>query len=155
MNRCRDGSVSSIASAEREPSAFRAIEEAAQRLSTRNKRLTPELALHLGPPRRPAGTPTASIAGSSIIISGRGRRIGCHRTNMSPCGRALPVQPCLMSGRRKLSSRSRGCRPARAFQAAELQKIAGAGHWLHHDRLDVVLASLRRFLDAPQPAQAR
>jgi len=32
---------------ERDPSAFRTIEEAAQRLSTRNKRLTPELALHL------------------------------------------------------------------------------------------------------------
>ena len=32
---------------EREPSAFRTIEQAAQRLSTRNKRLTPELALHL------------------------------------------------------------------------------------------------------------
>ena len=32
---------------EREPSAFRTIEEAAQRLSTRNKRLTPALALHL------------------------------------------------------------------------------------------------------------
>ena len=32
---------------EREPSAFRTIEEAAQRLSTRNERLTPELAIHL------------------------------------------------------------------------------------------------------------
>ena len=38
------------------------------------------------------------------------------------------------------------------FKQAELQKLAGAGHWLHHDRLDVVLASLRRFLDAPKPA---
>ena len=38
---------------------------------------------------------------------------------------------------------------------AELQKIAGAGHWLHHDRLDEVLASLRGFLGVPQPAQAR
>src|SRR5215216_4442583 len=32
---------------EREPSAFRTIEEAAKRLSARNKRLTPALALHL------------------------------------------------------------------------------------------------------------
>lgn len=32
------------------------------------------------------------------------------------------------------------------FRQAELVKIAGAGHWLHHDRLDEVLASLRRFL---------
>jgi pimeloyl-ACP methyl ester carboxylesterase len=41
------------------------------------------------------------------------------------------------------------------FRQPELVKIAGAGHWLHHDRLDVVLASLRRFFDAPQPTQAR
>ena len=41
------------------------------------------------------------------------------------------------------------------FKQAEMQKIAGAGHWLHHDRLDVVLASLRRFLEAPQAVQAR
>ena len=32
---------------EREPSAFQTIEEASQRLSTRNKRLTPAQALHL------------------------------------------------------------------------------------------------------------
>jgi pimeloyl-ACP methyl ester carboxylesterase len=38
------------------------------------------------------------------------------------------------------------------FKHADLQKIAGAGHWLHHDRLDDVLASLRRFLDAPVEA---
>jgi pimeloyl-ACP methyl ester carboxylesterase len=41
------------------------------------------------------------------------------------------------------------------FKQAEMQKIAGAGHWLHHDRLAVVLASLRRFLEAPQAVQAR
>jgi hypothetical protein len=28
-------------------------------------------------------------------------------------------------------------------------KISGAGHWLHHDRLEEVLVALRRFLGAP------
>ena len=41
------------------------------------------------------------------------------------------------------------------FQDARLVEFADAGHWLHHDRLDVVLASLRRFLEAPQAVQAR
>jgi pimeloyl-ACP methyl ester carboxylesterase len=41
------------------------------------------------------------------------------------------------------------------FKQAEVVKIAGSGHWLHHDRVDEVLASLRRLLDAPQPTQAR
>ncbi len=46
-NRCRDGSTSSTRISAHEPSAFKTIEEAAQRLSARNKRLTSELALHL------------------------------------------------------------------------------------------------------------
>ena len=35
------------------------------------------------------------------------------------------------------------------FKQAEMHKIAGAGHWLHHDRLEEVLATLRRFLGVP------
>jgi pimeloyl-ACP methyl ester carboxylesterase len=35
------------------------------------------------------------------------------------------------------------------FKQAEMLKIAGAGHWLHHDRLDEVLAALRGFLGVP------
>ena len=39
------------------------------------------------------------------------------------------------------------------FKQAELIKLDGAGHWLHHDRLDEVLASLRGFLGVTSPAQ--
>jgi len=34
----------------------------------------------------------------------------------------------------------------RRFRSAEVVSIPGAGHWVHHDRLDVFLAELRRFL---------
>jgi pimeloyl-ACP methyl ester carboxylesterase len=34
------------------------------------------------------------------------------------------------------------------FKQARLTTIAKAGHWLHHDRLDEVLAQLRIFLEA-------
>ena len=78
---------------EREPSAFRTIEEASQRLSTRNKRLTPHWRC-ISPATASGRTPTACIAGSSIIICGRGRRIGCCRTTISACGRGLPARPC-------------------------------------------------------------
>ena len=40
------------------------------------------------------------------------------------------------------------------FGQAELQKVTGAGHWLHHDRLDEVLAALRRFFGTPLAVQA-
>jgi pimeloyl-ACP methyl ester carboxylesterase len=32
------------------------------------------------------------------------------------------------------------------FKHAELAKIAGAGHWLQHDRPDEVLGLIQRFL---------
>jgi pimeloyl-ACP methyl ester carboxylesterase len=34
----------------------------------------------------------------------------------------------------------------RHFQTAEVISVPGAGHWVHHDRLDVFLGELRRFL---------
>jgi len=34
----------------------------------------------------------------------------------------------------------------RHFRNAEVVSVPGAGHWVHHDRLDVFLAELRRFL---------
>ena len=37
---------------------------------------------------------------------------------------------------------------ARNFKNAEVVAIDGAGHWVHHDRLDEFLALLRRFLGA-------
>ena len=35
---------------------------------------------------------------------------------------------------------------ARHFRHAEVLSVEGAGHWVHHDRLDVFLQALRRFL---------
>jgi pimeloyl-ACP methyl ester carboxylesterase len=37
------------------------------------------------------------------------------------------------------------------FKHADQKIIAGAGHWLHHDKPDDVLAELRLFLDVPKP----
>ena len=35
---------------------------------------------------------------------------------------------------------------ASAFHNAEVLTIEGAGHWVHHDQLDVFLRGVRRFL---------
>jgi len=37
------------------------------------------------------------------------------------------------------------------FKQAELVKIEGAGHWLHHDRPDEVLDVLKKFLERAAP----
>ena len=138
---------------EYEPSAFKTIEEAAQRLSARNKRLTSAQALHL--------------ARHGI----RQNADGLYRWKFDHYQRArapyrlspddyialwsrITCPTLLMWGERKLPSRPRGRGPAHPFQGGRTEKIAGAGHWLHHDRLDVILASLRRFLGAPPPEKA-
>jgi pimeloyl-ACP methyl ester carboxylesterase len=36
---------------------------------------------------------------------------------------------------------------ARHFRNAKVVAIEGAGHWVHHDRLDVFLELVRDFLD--------
>lgn len=139
---------------EREASTFRTIEEASQRLSTRNKRLTPELALHL------------ARHGLRQDTDGLYRWKFDHHLRARAPYRLLPddytglwaritCPTLLMWGDESYLPDPEAAGLLKHFKQAELQKIAGAGHWLHHDRLDIVLESLRRFLDAQQPAQAR
>ncbi|OCK54827.1 alpha/beta hydrolase [Bradyrhizobium sp. LMTR 3] len=132
--------------AEYQPSTFRTIEEAAKRLFARNKRLAPALALHLASYGVRKGADglyrwkfdhyqraRAPYRLSPDDYAALWSRITCPTLLMWGEESFLPDPAGLLAH----------------FKTAELQKVAGAGHWLHHDRLDVVLASLRRFLDAP------
>jgi pimeloyl-ACP methyl ester carboxylesterase len=136
--------------AEHQESTFRNIEEAAQRLSTRNKRLTPALALHLASHGVRKGTDglyrwkfdhyqraRAPYRLSSDEYVALWSRITCPTLLMWGDESFLPDPEGLLAH----------------FKQAELVKIAGAGHWLHHDRLEEVLGSLRKLLGAPQAAQ--
>ncbi|QHO75293.1 alpha/beta hydrolase [Bradyrhizobium sp. CCBAU 051011] len=136
--------------AEHQESTFRNIEEAAQRLSTRNKRLTPALALHLASHGVRKGTDglyrwkfdhyqraRAPYRLSSDEYLALWSRITCPTLLMWGDESFLPDPEGLLAH----------------FKQAEMVKIAGAGHWLHHDRLEEVLGSLRKLLGAPQAAQ--
>ena len=37
---------------------------------------------------------------------------------------------------------------ARHFHNVRVVSVEGAGHWVHHDRLDAFIATLREFLEA-------
>ena len=139
---------------EREASTFRTIEEASQRLSTRNKRLTSAQALHL------------ARHGLRQHADGLYRWKFDHHLRARAPYRLLPddytglwsritCPTLLMWGDESYLSDPEAAGLLKHFKQAEMQKIAGAGHWLHHDRLDLVLASLRRFLEAPQAVPAR
>ena len=132
---------------EYEPSVFRTVEEAAQRLSVRNKRLTPKLALHL------------ARHGVRQGADGRYRWKFDHYQRASAPYRLSPddytalwsriaCPTLLMWGDESFLPDPEAAGLLAHFKHAELVKVAGAGHWLHHDRLDEVLASLRRLLTA-------
>jgi pimeloyl-ACP methyl ester carboxylesterase len=131
--------------AEHRESTFRTIEDAAKRLSLRNNRLTAAQALHLA------------------LHGVRKGNDGLYRWNFDHYQRArapyrlsaedyiglwsrIDCPTLLMWGDESFLPDPEAAGLLAHFRHAELEKIAGAGHWLHHDRLDTVLASLRRFL---------
>ena len=132
----------------------RMIEEAALRLSGRNKRLTPEQALHLA--RHGVRQHADGLYRWKFDHYQRARApYRLSSDDHTALWSRIACPTLLMWGSESFLPDPEAAGLLAHFKGAELQKIAGAGHWLHHDRLDVVLASLRRFLDAPQPAQAR
>jgi pimeloyl-ACP methyl ester carboxylesterase len=137
--------------AEYKPSAFRTVEEAAQRLSMRNQRLTPALALHL------------ARHGVRQGADGRYRWKFDHYQRARAPYRLSPddyiglwsritCPTLLMWGDESFLSDPEAAGLLAHFKHADLVKLSGAGHWLHHDRLDEVLASLQQFLGMPQAA---
>ena len=125
---------------------YRTIEDAAERMSAHNRRLIREQALHLArhavranadgtfrwkyDPHQRARAPYRLTKDDYI---GLWSRIAC---------------PTLLL----VASESFVSNPGKAgllkhFRHAELKVIADAGHWLHHDKLDEVLATLRSFLN--------
>jgi pimeloyl-ACP methyl ester carboxylesterase len=128
---------------------YRSVEEAAERMSAHNRRLTSEQALHLA---RHAVRPNADgsfcwkydpyqqarapyrLSGDDYI--GLWSRITCPILLL--CGSESFIPD-----------------PGKAgilghFKRADQEIIAGSGHWLHHDQPRDVLAALRLFLDIPE-----
>lgn len=139
---------------EHRESTFGTIEEAAKRLATRNRRLTGAQALHLASHGIRKGDDglyrwkfdhyqraRAPYRLSPQDYAGLWSRITCPTL--------------LMWGDESFLPDPEAAGLLAYFKGAQIEKIAGAGHWLHHDRLDLVLASLRRFLDVTLSAQTR
>lgn len=131
--------------AEIEPSAFKTVDDAAQRLSGRNKRLTPELALHLA--RHGVRQHADGLYRWKFDHYQRARA----PYRLSPADyiglwSRITCPTLLMWGSESFLADPEAAGLLAHFRQAEIVKLDGAGHWLHHDRLDDVLAALRRFL---------
>jgi len=139
---------------EHQESTFQTIEDAAKRLSARNKRLTAAQALHL--------------AGHGVRKGDDGLyrwKFDHHQRARAPYRLSaddyaalwsrITCPTLLMWGDESFLPDPEAAGLLAHFKNAAIEKIAGAGHWLHHDRLDVVLASLRRFLGVTPSAPQR
>jgi pimeloyl-ACP methyl ester carboxylesterase len=133
-------------------STFGTIEEAAKRLSARNKRLTAAQALHLA--RHGVRKSDDGLYRWKFDHYQRARApYRLSSEDYAALWSRITCPTLLMWGDESFLPDPEAAGLLAHFNGAELEKIAGAGHWLHHDRLDEVLASLRRFLGATEPAQ--
>lgn len=127
---------------------YRTVAEAAERMSAHNRRLTSEQALHLAKhavrknadgtyswkydPYQRVRAPYRLAPDDYIALWSR---IACPTLLLCASDSFLPD-----AGKAGILGH---------FEQAELKIIADAGHWLHHDKPDAVLAALRSFLDIP------
>jgi pimeloyl-ACP methyl ester carboxylesterase len=133
----------------REPRRYQTIEEAAAQMRAHNKRLPRELALHLarfGARRNEDGT-------YSWKFDPYQRARAPHR--LSPEDHVslwarITCPMLLLHAEESFLQNSQTAGLAKYFQNARSETIAGAGHWLHHDKPDEVLAAIRAFLGVAQ-----
>jgi len=130
---------------DRAPRRHRTIEEAAAQMSLHNRRLSRELALHLathGVRQNEDGT-------YSWKFDPYQRAIAPHRLwpeDHIELWSRISCPTLLLNAGESFLSGSKADGLAEYFKQARIETIAGAGHWLQHDKPEEVLSSIRRFL---------
>jgi pimeloyl-ACP methyl ester carboxylesterase len=133
------------------PRRYASIEDAWKRMQEENKHLSPAQARHLtqhGVNQNEDGTYSWKFdnyvrASPPYDMSGREVRYLWSRI-------ACPT--LLLYGKESRAGNPADDGRAQLFTQARVAGLDGAGHWLHHDRLDEFLRVVREFLDTPSPA---
>lgn len=132
----------------REPRSYRTVADAAAQMSTHNKRLTPELALHLathGVRRNADGT-------FGWKFDPYQRAMAPHRLwpdDYIALWSRIACPVLLLGADESFLGDPKANGVLSHFKQARAETVAGAGHWLHHDKPDEVLGLLRSFLGLP------
>ncbi|MDB5513338.1 MAG: alpha/beta hydrolase [Tardiphaga sp.] len=127
---------------------FRDVTEAAERMSVHNKRLTAEQALHLARHAvRPNADGTFSWKYDPYQRAQAPYRLS--RDDYTTLWSRIACPVLLFSASESFIPDSAKAGRLRHFKQVEHQIVAGAGHWLHHDEPEEVLAALRSFLGIP------
>jgi pimeloyl-ACP methyl ester carboxylesterase len=131
--------------ARRHPHAYASIDDAVARMREANPRLTPDQARHLtvnGVLRREDGTYVWKFDNFVRAVSpylfnlDEAREIWGHIT--------CPV--LLVRGTESWAPDPKVDGRGKAFRAAQMLDVEGAGHWVHHDQPAVFLRAVRAFL---------
>jgi len=138
--------------ADRVPRRYATIEDAAKRMREENGRLSTELALHLtrhGVARNEDGTYSWKF--DNAIRAPSPMRPDFPGLEATWAAIRCPV--LLARGTESWASDPEKDGRSRPFRHARLANVAGAGHWVHHDRPEEFLALVHAFLGEPDRAQ--
>jgi pimeloyl-ACP methyl ester carboxylesterase len=131
--------------AERKARCFRTVSEAAERMLQRNARLTPEQALHLAT----HGLKKNADGSYSWKFDPYQRAMAPYRLSAdhyTALWSRITCPTLLLRGSESFLPDPAASGLLAHIGQADLRTITGAGHWLHHDKLDDVLLELRPFL---------
>jgi pimeloyl-ACP methyl ester carboxylesterase len=134
----------------REPRSYRSIADAAAaQMSGYNKRLTPELALHLAT----HGVRPNADGTFSWKFDPYQRAVVPHRLwpdDYIALWSRISCPTLLVSASESFLDDPQANGMLTHFKQARAETVAGAGHWLHHDKPDEVLGLIRSFFGLPE-----
>ena len=131
--------------AARHPRRYASIDEAADRMQAENSFLSHEQARHLtvhGVARNEDSTFSWKFDNYVRVFAPA--RLRLDETEALWARISCPT--LLMRGTESWASDPSEDGRARHFQSAEIANVEKAGHWIHHDQLDIFLSKMRGFL---------
>ncbi len=131
----------------RVPRRYKSLEDAYERMQTENPHLTEAQARHLtihGSNQNEDGTYSWKFDNYIRAFP----PIGLGEKEVQELYGRITCPTLLFHGKESWASNPQEDGRSQHFQNVQVASIQGAGHWLHHDRLDEFLAITRNFLAA-------
>jgi pimeloyl-ACP methyl ester carboxylesterase len=128
----------------RTPRKYATIEDAYQRMRDENKRLTPEQARHLtqhGINQNEDGTFSWKFDNYVRVMP----PVDLPQAQVEHLWSRITCPTLLVYGKESWASNPIDDGRSQHFKTAEISSFAGAGHWVHHDKLDEFVALATRF----------
>ncbi|MEO8927233.1 MAG: alpha/beta hydrolase [Caulobacteraceae bacterium] len=125
---------------------YASIDEAVERMQAENRHLTPEQARYLtahGVSRNEDGTYSWKFDNYVRSFS----PVDLSAAEIEQLWANIACPTLLVYGRESWASNPREDGRIRHFANARVADFEGAGHWVHHDRLEAFLSETRAFLD--------